>query len=396
MTPLRVAIADHQGKSHGLAAALLRAGHALVDDLELADAVLIDHDLPSHGKLPAAEACVASGGRAFVYPHGGGITSVLGWDGIHPVATCLTGALVIGPGHAEVMRRYGYPHPVHPIGWSLCGLRERATTGRVENVLFAAGHPPGDGDCHDDEKRANETVLRRLVATPARVIVRHLGTLAENGLPRLPDVEYHRGDLFGFDEMIAQIDAADVVVGDLGTFSSLAVARGRTTVTWGCDDLRPDAQWPAHLDDYLDYVKFPFDLGDGDAWDVLRAAVADTEQIGEWRARFVGEALAADRLAEVLAGGAADRARARDPRRLHRAALRLVERGALAEAAAVLEEATATVDEPAILNDLAVVTWSLGRPDEACALLQRCLDVDPGNADALENLTALGAAAAAA
>ena len=62
----------------------LEALQALVQPGTGADAVLIDHDAPFHGKLPLVEACVATGGPAFVYPHGAPAGRVASLDGLNP------------------------------------------------------------------------------------------------------------------------------------------------------------------------------------------------------------------------------------------------------------------------------------------------------------------------
>ncbi|HKI92328.1 MAG TPA: hypothetical protein VJ986_08495, partial [Gaiellaceae bacterium] len=56
----RALVLDHQGKSVEIARALAQAGWELVGDPAAADVVLIDHDVPFHGKLPVAETCVAA------------------------------------------------------------------------------------------------------------------------------------------------------------------------------------------------------------------------------------------------------------------------------------------------------------------------------------------------
>jgi GT2 family glycosyltransferase len=293
---MRIFVADHQSKSRLLAAALVGRGHRVVADPREADVCLIDHDVPSHGKVQLATACVASGGRAYLYPHGGNASLMSGWDGLHVPWEHLSGALVTAPGHVEVARLVGYPHPVHPVGWTFCETRPRRLTGRLDKIVFAPTHPPWG-------EAADHAILERLVATGAQLTVKLIGTVEENGLTRLPGVTYVEGGFAGFDQMLEIIDGADAVVAVHGTFASMAVARGITTVTWASghmgDKARPGE--PRHAELYRDFVRYPFDLADGELEDVLAAAAADEERVAAWRDDFIGGDLDPDALLDALA-----------------------------------------------------------------------------------------------
>jgi hypothetical protein len=397
-SPLRVMALDHQGKSHTIVEALARQGCRIVDDARAADVVLIDHDVPSHGKLPYAEACVEAGGRAFIYPHGAGSGLMPMWDGLFPVSPIISAVVVPGPGHAEVARRFGYPHPVQDIGWTLCDLRPRRATGRVDNVLFAAQHPKGDGHLSDWKMARNRDIFDRLRATPARLTVRHLQSLEANGIPRVPGVEYVEGRMGDFAGQIAQIDVADVVISDRATFANLAIARGIATVMFDSTVIAKDLDrdhTTDNIDLYRDYIRFPFDAIDGaDIWELMNDAAQDEDLVGEWRELFVGGPFDVDALLEVLHGDRAHLAPARRAQRLHAAALARVDGGDPAAAAELLTEAVIESLDLELFNDLAVVWWSQGRGEEARALLRACLALDPGRVDAAENLAAMTAAAA--
>jgi hypothetical protein len=287
---LRVMISDHQGKSLPLSEALTASGHDLSDCADAADVVLIDHDVPFHGKLPLVDACVEAGGRAFLYPHGADAALMSQWDGMYPVYPRLSGALVVAEGHAQVAHAYGYPLPIHVIGWSLCPLAPRRQ-GPVANILFAPTHPPYMG--HPRYPQRNTEVFESLLSCPATLVVRHIGTLEENGLYEVPQVTYVRGDYGDAPGMVEQIDAADCVVADRGTFGNMAIARGATTVLWDSaivvnnDGLRS----PDHIERYRDLIRFPFDVDNGDLWETITAASQDIDRVAEWRGRFIGEAL---------------------------------------------------------------------------------------------------------
>lgn len=296
---MRVAVSDHQGKSHAISAALEAAGHILVDDAFLADAVLIDHDVPFHGKLPLVEACVAGGGRALLYPHGADPALMCSWDGLYPVSGLLSGAMVIGPGYAAIARRYGYPWPVHVIGWPYCPQLPRRD-GPVRQVLFAPTHPPYLGNPRYPVRNAE--IFERLLRCPVQVTVRHIGPLGENGLWEAGGVVYVRGDAPGAPGMLEQIDAADCVVADRSTFGNLAVSRGATTVLWDSTLVFDNGgtRRPDNLDRYRDVLHHPFDADDGDMWDLIRAAAADTARIAEWRERFIGAPLDASAVTAAI------------------------------------------------------------------------------------------------
>lgn len=391
--PLHVMVMDHDGKSRTIARALAERGCLLVQDPMLADVILIDHDVPTHGKLAVAEQCVASGGRAFLYPHGASAMAMAAWDGLFPISPILSGVFVNGPGHIEVAGRYGYPHPLVDVGWTLCQLAPRRATGKVEHVVFAAQHPKGDGHLSDWKRERNRDIFDRLRATPARLTVRHIGPLEANAIPYVEGVEYVQARLDDFNDQIAQIDTADVVVSDRATFSCLAIARGTTTVMFDSTVMARDldrSQRTTNFDLYRDYVRFPFDAEDGvDIWELMQAAARDEELVGDWRARFIGGPFDVDALIAALVGDGAHLRPAQRAKRLHQAGITQFSAGDPAAAEALLRAAVAGSVDVELLNDLAVVWWSLGLRSDAESLLRACLALDPAHASAAENLSAM-------
>jgi hypothetical protein len=104
--------------------------------------------------------------------------------------------------------------------------------------------------------------------------------------------------------MIAQIDEHDAVVAT-STFGLLAVARGVTTVMWNTDVQyhHETNTVPAHMDLYRDYCRYPFEMSSGrPLGDLLHEAAADTALVGDWRARFIGEALDPAALTRAISG----------------------------------------------------------------------------------------------
>ena len=151
-----------------------------------------------------------------------------------------------------------------------------------------------------------------------------------------------------------------------------------------------------HIDLYRDYIRFPFDAVDGvDIRELMHAAAADTDLVGEWRDRFVGGPFAVDVLLTALYGDGAHlqpRARAK---RLHGAGIARVNAGDLPGGDLLLTSAITESLDPELLSDLAVTRWNLGMRGEAETLLRACLAIDPTNRSAVENLAAITTARAA-
>ncbi len=298
---LSVHISDHQGNAGAFADALVRLGHRIVDSPFGADAVLIDHDAPFHGKLPLVEACVATGGRAFIYPHGASAANLTSWDGLYPSSPLLSGQLVVSEGHAEIARRFGYLAPTPVVGWSFCDLAPRQAYRAPERVVFAPTHPPW---AHLSK---NAQYYAQLLRVPGiQLTVRHLGPLADNMLWPEPGVQFVQGDTPGAPSMIEQIDAADAVFADFSTFANLAVARGVTTVMADSSVVLNNERdrEPDHIELYREYLRFPWETThrDDDLAGILQDAARDTERVGEWRERFIGSPLDPNALAAALRG----------------------------------------------------------------------------------------------
>lgn len=151
-------------------------------------------------------------------------------------------------------------------------------------MLFAPTHPPYLGNPRYPGRNAE--MFEKLLACPVRLTVRHIGSLEENGLWEVPGVTYTRGDMGDAPGMLAQIDAADCVVADRSTFGNLSVARGATTVLWDTHLVfnNEGTRHPDNLDRYRDLLHHPFDADDGDMWDLIRAAAADTARMARARA----------------------------------------------------------------------------------------------------------------
>ena len=289
------AIKDHQGKSRGIAAALQREGWQCVPVGPPADVLLIDHDIDRPGYRDVIDYYKANGAKIVLYPHGA--LPVCVWDGIiepYPVDACL----VIGTGHRDVMQAYGYPYPIHVIGWSFCEQRSFRSH-PVEQVLFAPAHPLGNGYLHQRYVTANQRAYHSLLRWDVPLTVRHVGSLEMNGLWSVHGVIYERGMM---DTTLGSIDDHDLVVAR-DTFLSLAVARGVPAITFHQAPMTSDPEGPdepeitvQNWDAYGSMLRYPYDLTDSYG----RATSGWWPEMISWRERFVGSQLDSRTLSSVL------------------------------------------------------------------------------------------------
>src|SRR5689334_14351874 len=158
---LRIAIFDMQGKSRGLVQALGSEGHELVGTPR-ADVIFVDDASPwAHPRQALSEQCVDLGGIFLVYPHGGGAPAV--YDGVAHPDMRVTAHLVQPPGHAEILRRIGFPLPVHVIGWFYSPMAPFTPPAAVRTVLFGPRHPLGDGTTYDPDRETNRRIYEQLL-----------------------------------------------------------------------------------------------------------------------------------------------------------------------------------------------------------------------------------------
>lgn len=290
-----VAIKDHQHKSHALRDALREHGHWIVPVGVPADVLLIDHDVDRPAYRPLIDRYRDMGAAIVLYPHGANV--VCSWDGPeepYPVDGCL----VIGTGHRDVMATYGYPRPMHVIGWSFCEQRSFCPRAKIGRVLFAPTHPLGNGYLNNEQRDANREAFMTLLDWGLPLTVRHVGPLDVNGLWREKDVEYEPAQLT---LALGSIDEHDLVVAR-ETFLALAIARGIPAVTYHQAEPDNDPHGPDEpmvkvnsWDLYRDLMRYPYDLEDPNA-----RFIATAMEAREYRRRFIGEQLDPKALSDVL------------------------------------------------------------------------------------------------
>lgn len=290
-----VAIKDHQHKSHALRDALREHGHWVVPVGVPADVLLIDHDVDRPAYRPIIDIYRERGSRIVLYPHGANV--ICSWDGPeepYPVDACL----VIGTAHRDVMIAYGYPQPLHVIGWSFCEQRPFKPRKRIKRVLFAPTHPLGNGYLNDEQRDANRQAYMTLLDWGLPLTVRHVGSLDVNGLWREKNVVYEQAALT---LALGSIDEHDLVVAR-ETFHSLAIARGVPAVTYhqACPDNDPHSPDEpmikvSNWDTYRHLMRYPYDLDDLDA-----RHHAATREASDYRRRFIGDQLDSRVLSDTL------------------------------------------------------------------------------------------------
>lgn len=288
---LKIAIKDHRRESRKLAGALAAAGHTFVTDGSAADLLLIDLDPPVGLHKVLIDTYAEQGAKVVIYPHGGG-GPVLSYEGLFEPDPRVAANLTTGLGQTEFMRRIDYPGETHTIGWVHCDRRPFRPCADVKNILFAPTHPNGDGSIIPSLRERNSEVFEELLKGDWNITVRHLGTLEANGLWEAEGVKYVRGNgTAAWDD----IDVADAIVAGDGTFPTLAIARGVPTVVYnqgvvalGLSD-EQQVTVPARMHLYGDFIRYPYDAGDGPLDEIVHAAAASEAGVADWKRRFLGE-----------------------------------------------------------------------------------------------------------
>jgi hypothetical protein len=256
------------------------------------------------GRRPLLDKAHKLGKSIFLYPHAA--RPQIAWDGLYEPYPHITACFVIAEGHAEVMRRYGYPHPLEVTGWTYCYPQAfRPTPGR--HVLFGPNHPNANGWLsevdRDINRRAFEILLALHRAGAIVLTVQYLRGLDQNGLWEEPGVRYIQARP---DQSVARIDEADVVV-STQTLAYLAVARGKPTIMLGentpprggnCEE---NFAFVVSWEKYRDYMRFPFDLlNTDDPAELIERAARTDEPVRAWRDRFIGPVLKPERFTAVV------------------------------------------------------------------------------------------------
>jgi len=280
----------HQGKETAYIHALRKNGYKPSIQDRMRGIKFILYDMDGGHRIDRLERYHKRGLRIFLYPHAARPQII--WDGIWEVWPHTTCIFVPGPGHKEVMRRYGYPLPIEVTGWTYCGILPFKPVEKPVNILFGPIHPAVSGWICEEDKEANQQTFKRLFTycreSGAHLTVRHIRALENNGLKRIAGVTYIQGRP---DLAIQEIDQADVVIGHQ-TFAYLAIARGKPTLMMR-EDLPPHTvwhgktQWVKSWEKYADIMKYPLDILAENTAEVIQKACQGSTEAADWKKRFI-------------------------------------------------------------------------------------------------------------
>ncbi len=280
----------HQGKEKAYVDALRKAGYRPCVNQRVSGVKMVLYDMDGGKRTPTLDLFHKHGVPVFLYPHAARPQII--WDGIWDVWPHTKCTFVPGPGHVDVMRRYGYPLDIEVTGWTYCEMLPFQAVEKPKRILFGPIHPSVSGWICDEDKAANAATFKILHSyckqTGAQLTVRHIQSLERNGLTRLPGVNYIQGRP---DLAIKEIDAAEVVIGHQ-TFAYLAIARGKPTLMMR-EDLPPhtvshgQTVFAANWEKYADLMAYPLDILAGDPGKALQQACMDTPEAAAWRSRFI-------------------------------------------------------------------------------------------------------------
>ncbi len=280
---MRFVIREHQGKEKPYRAALKAAGHVETQPPAVTDVMLIDYDGPHPAYASWVRAAREHNFTLCIYPHG--FTTTMVHDLLlEPVEVAAT--FVSGEGQRQLMETYGYPHPIHVVGWP--GPRNIPEPRELSKILFAPHHPLGDGGMSDEAREGNAAAFRLLLEEDAELIVRYVGSMRDNGLWAEKGVRYVQGVMGD-----GTVHAGDVVVAG-GTYAADCLALGVPVVMYDQDQewrFHSEADdltgYPEGWEGWREFTRYPYDLDRGVC--VVAAADPNPPEVREWKDRFLGE-----------------------------------------------------------------------------------------------------------
>ncbi len=285
---------NHQNKGKAFAEALIARGWKKVSDYFGAGVCLADSDVTELRKEHLAK-MHARGTKIFVYPHAARPPVHYDFDD-YKASGLTTAQFVVSERHADVLRAIGYEGPIHPIGWSYCPIERYRGSKQLRRVLFAPVHANGSGWLHQVDKDLNRRAFDRARKFSRErkldLTVRFLGSLDGCGVPRVPGVNYVRGEP---NQSIANIKNADLVIATQ-TFQYLAVASGKPTIGVG-ESVSPKIgfsdetfRWASSWDKYRDLMAFPLDILDDSVTmnDLVDMAINENPVVEDWKKALIG------------------------------------------------------------------------------------------------------------
>jgi len=299
---MKIQVHNWQHKANNLISALTRMGVEIVKDKP--DIYIIDFDGAVPYYTSKIEKAFQSGAEIVIYSHGAPV--IVAWDRVWEPDARVKLFLAQSEGEKAVMESYGYPHPIEVIGWHYCRKKKFKPVKNIKNILFAPWHPSGSGYLVPLGKKVNADTFDKLRSMPFNLEVMYIGDIRQNGLNFSNDVTFTASKK-DVNFSLPIIDKADLVVTNLSTVASLAVARGKPMVAYG-QDIKPhdgssedNISYVKNWDKYRDMLRYPYDISNlkpkASQYLVEHAALHEAT---EWRDKFIGDPLDADKLIAVL------------------------------------------------------------------------------------------------
>lgn len=299
---MKIQIHNWQHKADILTNALKDAGVEIVKSKP--DIYIIDFDGAVPYYTSKIEKAYQQGAEIVIYTHGAPVNMC--WDRVWTPDDRVRVYLAQSKGEKAIMQSYDYPKPIEVIGWHYCRTKKYKPVKEIKRVLFAPWHPHDTGYLMPLARQINGEIFNKLRATPYELTVMHVESVRANGLSHDSGVTYVESKKT-VDFSLKYIDQADVVVSNLMTVASLAVARGKPMVAYG-QDIRPhdgydddNITYVKNWDKYRDMLRYPYDISNlkPKASQNLIEYAAQNEA-KEWREKFIGEQLDKDKLLSVL------------------------------------------------------------------------------------------------
>ena len=274
--------------------ALTARGWEVTEDFINADAMIIDIHYGDE-PIEAIRHAKRMNKPIFMYPHGS--RAYMFWDAYYLDYEPEDVLFVPSFGQFQVLTSGSYPARIVAIGFPYCEVMPKRQT-ELKNVLFAPIHPSEKNGYLDSShwEEYNQRVWAKLqtMLWEFDLTVYHSQTPEENGLTRIPRVEYVQSDLT-IPGALSVINKYDLVIAQ-ETFAHLAIASGVPTVMINdryehikFDVTKRSRYWPYYRDNYV----YPFNLLEVDDESralvtLLNAVQDDGSTIKHWKDHMIG------------------------------------------------------------------------------------------------------------
>jgi hypothetical protein len=230
----------------------------------------------------------------FVYPHAA--RPFVGWDGLFQPSGYTAGVFVFAEGHKEVIRAYGYDEPLHTVGWAYTKIKPFQPR-ELKSILFAPIHPNANGWLSKLDRQINAAAFEKVVKvakdTGAKLTVRFVRTVADNGLPVKCDVNFVNSttSMSDFESDLAEFD----LIVSHQTLAYCSVALGIPTLMMAEYEVPRNGNSEdkfkrvSSFDKYKHLLMYPLDILDTDSPTQLALNACSNELVTDWKSRMIGD-----------------------------------------------------------------------------------------------------------